>query len=330
MPDSVAGYLGPYGRVAYGFVNEKTHYTLDQRGAWLTAWCMTGLRPGRDGTVKLKPLRAAIGAEMLDFLISEGDLTATDDPELLTFKNFPWANEPMERNRRNVKAYRDRQKEAGGDQVDSSPSANGKITRDVFSHSHSHRESTNEDGNDGNESRDDDPLWIFYSITNDYPNAPKLKRWIVDVAALAPNVRDFGVVFASEWRDSNYDVRAAMKSTAAKLSSMADRAAAAKKREPKPVDPWRAEMKAAMLASGAYDDEPVAYSNGASVHVEDVLASRRGGQGQPLTDVGTVGSPQPTRGPGRSSPSSPGSRGPSVSERTASEASTDEAAKETT
>lgn len=180
-------YLGPYGRVAFGFVNEKAHYTIEQRGAWLTAWCMTGLRPGRDGTVKVKPLRAAIGQALFEFLISEGDLVATDDPELLTFRNFEWANEPMERNRRNVQAWRDRQKKVaeavGGNGADISPSDNGNITGAFRSTLPlmNQRTEDEENGTPTTAREDRDSLDRYYELTQTRPWGRPAGSWLTDL-----------------------------------------------------------------------------------------------------------------------------------------------------
>jgi hypothetical protein len=312
---AVAGYLGPYGRVAYGFIVEKTHYTLEQRGAWLTAWCMAGLRPGRDGSVKLKPLRSAVGEALLDFLLEEGDLVRTGDPELLMFRNFEWANEPMERNRRNVAAYRDRQR-SGGNGVDSSPSPDSNLTRDVLSQSQSVSTSGTKNGENpvAPAHEADDPIWIFYMTTNEYPNTPKMKRWITDTASRGPSARDFGVVFPGEWTASGYKADVALRSTAAKLSAMTDRADAAKAAEPKPVDPLIAEIGASLRSSGHYEDTGPAVDleagrklresfgngngKGLAAAAAAVIGSPRGDRAVPSTtrqDAGTSDSPTPAR-----------------------------------
>lgn len=120
----------------------------------------------------------------------------------------------------------------------------------------------------------------------------------------------------------------------ARLEKAADRVAEAKQREPKPVDPLREQLKAAVEARyGAEDAKPIVGTSpegiaagravvaalrasnghtrgGASVAVGELLGLPGGGQdGAPastLTDDGTAGSTQPSRDPGRSNPSSPG------------------------
>jgi hypothetical protein len=242
-------YLGPYGRVAYGFTNAKAHYSLAQRGAWLTAWCMAGQTPRRDGRLKVKPLRALIG-DLLDFLIEEGDLVRTDDPDVVEFARFEWANEPMDAKRRASKAYRDRQR---GKPVDNLPSDDRHMTSDHASLLTLRREEITDDEEHGtSDSREVDPLDDFFRVTTRVPASADMRRWISDVSSAGPHPRDFGVVLADEFPKAHGDLKVAMKATHHRLMQMTERAAAAKRAEPKPVDPLQAEIREALRSTESY------------------------------------------------------------------------------
>ena len=231
---SAASYLGPYGRVAYGFVNEKAHYTIEQRGAWITAWCMTGLRPGRDGTVKIRPLKAVIGAELLDFLIAEGDLEATDDQELLRFRNFEWANEPMERNRRNVAAYRERQKndeQVGASSVDNLPSDNGNLTRDVVSTllTSSKNVENDERRTELPIASDRDALDRYHELTGYRPWGRPAGSWITDLIETHGDVNVTAAIEVEHKADPS--TKSLLGRVAARLERQKDRVEQAAKKE---------------------------------------------------------------------------------------------------
>lgn len=240
-------------------VDTKAHYSDGQFRALIETWAFATRSPVRGTFANCSALARRVGQEHVDFLIEQGDLIADPDGSLTVYRWGEYQAGVLST---------DRKKPAGdgGDPVGSSGTVPDQFessslvrARDAGLLSTLYEEDTNEEevspagareaiptGFDGA-----DPFDAFYLTTNEYPNSPKLKRWIVDVASKGPSPRDFGVVFHAEFAANGRDMKAAMKSTEAKLSKMADRAASAKAKEPPKLNALQSEIKRAMLARDA-------------------------------------------------------------------------------
>lgn len=96
--------MAAWGRLEFRTLLRKSHYTLTQRGAFLTLWCLAGLEDAA-GRLKRRPAEAAVGSKMLAFLIAEGDVVEEGDE--LRIHGWSKYQEPLERIR---EQNRDRQR----------------------------------------------------------------------------------------------------------------------------------------------------------------------------------------------------------------------------
>lgn len=313
-----ASELGPWGRIYFRIGVDKAHYSLEALGAFLKVWAAMGLVTPR-GSLKLRAVVGLIGQPMVDFLVEEGDLII--DGSSVTMHRWDWYQAPLEQSKRRVAEHRERHR---GETVDNVTERNGNVTvratlRDVPpSHSPSEELPVNEDAESRARAREtadaDDPLVAFYEITNDFPNAPKLKRWIADVAGRGPHPRDFRVVFTTAWTESGFKVPEALKLAGDRLAAMSHRAEVVERSKPKSVDPLHEQIKAGIEAhyatgngQAAPDATPEqieagraamaalraqwgkesirsAHRNGATTRIGDVLSSASGvPQGLSLT-----------------------------------------------
>lgn len=321
--------LGPWGKLYASAVDDTAHYTDRQFRAFIGIFCMA-IRD-RGELPKIEPLRALFGAAEVDFLVAQGRLVS--DPNGVMVAGWSTYQAPVDRTA--AKRQRDwyARTKSGSARVDNALAngPNGVSLTEVPTSTSTDVDTTDEEERPSASDAvsEDDPLDAFYLVTTSYPQSPRLKRWIEEVAGAGPSPRDFFVVFKSEYLTAQGDVRVAMSATKAKLARMTERAIAAREKRPKPLDPVQAQLREALQAREAAERAEVAPeptpaeikagraawaalrhtmgrpTNGASHGPSRVLGSGEGGQVRTLTDAGTSGSPAPARGPGRSTPSSP-------------------------
>jgi hypothetical protein len=312
--------LGPWMKLYADVIERKAHYTDRQFRALIEVY--VAMLRGR-GLPPAKALRAKIGADEFDFLVSEGDLVTVDNAVTV----YAWDRyQRVDRTNADRQArFRDRKASERGSTVDNAgvtdSNAVTKVTVPSSTSTSTSSETTNEEETTavdarGNEFDSDDPIDAFYLVTAQFPpEGGKLRSWISDVASKGPSRRDFGIVLRDEWAKNGMKVPDTLRATEARLSKMGERARQAegaerRRRANRSVfeTPFMREFREAVAAN--YDKPQ--NGNGLTA-VGDVVASLNGGQGLPLTDVGTPGSTGPTRDPGRSSPSSPEAVRPSSS-----------------
>jgi hypothetical protein len=309
--------LGPWMKVYVSCLDTKAHYSDEQFRALIETWMHAVRQPVRGLFPNRSALDRKVGRANVDFLIEQGDVELRDDGSVIPHRWDEYQSGVLSTGR-------------GASPVESSPTVreqfpNGSLTyaRDAGLPStlSSSSETTNEEETTAVDAREnafdsDDPIDAFYLVTAQFPpEGGKLRSWISDVASKGPSRRDFGIVLRDEWAKNGMKVPDTLRATEARLSKMGERARQAegaerRRRANRSVfeTPFMREFREAVAAN--YDKPQ--NGNGLTA-VGDVVASLNGGQGLPLTDVGTPGSTGPTRDPGRSSPSSPEAVRPSSS-----------------
>jgi hypothetical protein len=309
---------GPWLKVYVSALDTKAHYTDGQFRALIEVWMLAVRQPTRGLFPNRSTLDRRVGAESVDFLLSAGDIELLGNSSVAVHKWADYQSGVLSTERGS------RSEGDGGEHVDNRSRTapeqfvSSSLTRagDALSLLPSKKTTEDEERiESGTRASMTDPIDAFYLTTGRFPSE-RQKAWIRNVAEKGPHLRDFGVVFAVEWRESGFDVKKALDATEGKLGQMLHRAEqAARQRKPSSsidADPLLSEIKAAMTER-----------YGAPETV--VLPSPKSGQAQALTDDGTAGSTSPSRGPERGTPSPgapavrPPSSGPLI------EASTDEA-----
>lgn len=253
--------LGPWLKLYVTALDTKAHYTDSQFRALVETWMHALRQPVRGQFANRSALDRKVGSDNVDFLLRQGDLELLANSSVIVHKWTEYQAGVLSTERGS------RSNVNGSDPVENSSAtapeqfANSSLTRarDAGLSSTLYEEETTVDGNERIDARDpNDPLDVFYEVTNDFPNAPKLKRWIADVASRGPHPRDFRVVFTKAWVETGYKVPDALKLTGDRLSSMSHRAEQAEAKKPKPVDPLLEAQRAAYEARYGPEEVEVA------------------------------------------------------------------------
>lgn len=243
--------LGPWVKVYVSVLDTKAHYSDAQFRALVEVWTHSVRQTVRGQFANRSVLDRWVGREVVDFLISQGDLDVLHDGVVRAHRWGEYQSGVLSTGRGELLPN------SSGTVPEQSENSSLTRARDALYTLPSKVVTTEDEGRSESREGDfdeNDPLEGFYLVTNRYPTAPNLKRWIRDVASTGPSALDFYVTLKAEFPKAHGDVSEALMATKAKLGQMADRAAASKRSEPKKIDPLREQMKAAIIER--YGPEP--------------------------------------------------------------------------
>lgn len=235
--------LGPWGKLYASLADDAAHFTDRQFRAYVETLCVA-IR-GRGELPKLRPLRARMGAAEIDFLVEEGRLSV-DEHNAVTVTGWQRYNAPVDRTNATRQArFRERHAQFV-DTVD-----NGVTVTRVPTSTSSNVENDEEkngasDAPDVARPTDFDALDRYHELTGLRPWGGRSGAWLRELQA-KHGIPNTIAALEVEHRDHPGD-RSLLSNVAARLERQADRVAEAKRKEPKPVDPVQAQMRAALAA----------------------------------------------------------------------------------
>lgn len=311
--------LGPWGRWYASTIDDTAHYTDRQFRAWANVFGRAVA--GRGELPKLRPLRALIGADEVDFLVSEGRLAVGPD-DAVSIVHWDAYQAPVDRTNAERQARHRQRMSSGGQGGDN---GSNTVTNTVDKPFSATSTTTNVDSDRtetvGAGARGPDPegdhdaLDRYYELTRNYPWGRRAGEWLVDLQSTHGDVH-LTAALEVEWA-ADKSLKTLLGRVAARLERQAHRVEQAKAKERKTAGPFEpgsvlAEIRAAM---GSDEPEPepemtpesIAAGKAAFEALRGQLASgngsllgsksgdRVGSQGSARRNGGTAGSQRPPR-----------------------------------